>query len=285
MRGPCLAILLGVVLGVTFSIPAAAQQAPDPERCRQHPEWRQFDFWIGTWDVVRPTPSGGPGGRSGSMPSAMCWITGSTGLLDGAMRFRGITLDPAVDTTFQKLSFHHVATDTVRQVFESSKDGGETWTEDWVGVYIRRSAESGGESTVPGSGVNGECSQMSTEQAIASVRQAYMDAFNKGDAKAVAALHTESSVQMPPGMASVTGRESIRELMEASLSAMPAGVRFEFEATDLRAADGWAVERGVTTASPPFPAGKYVMLYERESDGCWRIAWTITNSDAPPPPR
>lgn len=56
---------------------------------------------------------------------------------------------------------------------------------------------------------------------------------------------------------------------------MPAGVRFECESTELRVADGWAVERGVTTAAPPFPAGKYVVLYVRESDGCWRIAWTI----------
>lgn len=139
--------------------------------------------------------------------------------------------------------------------------------------------------TVPLAGVNAECVPMTTDQAIASVRQAYMDAFNTGDADAVAALHTESSVHMPAGLAAVTGRESIRDLMTESLSGMPPGVEFEFEPRDLRVADGWAVERGVTKAVPPFPAGKYVMLYEKESDGCWRIAWTITNSDAPPPPR
>lgn len=124
--------------------------------------------------------------------------------------------------------------------------------------------------------------RQSIEEAIGAVRQAYMDAFNRGDAAAVAALHTETSIQMPAGIASVTGRDSIRELMQASLSAVPSGVQFAFESTDFRVADGWAVERGITKASPPFPAGKYVMMYERESDGRWRIAWTITNSDTLP---
>jgi uncharacterized protein (TIGR02246 family) len=126
-----------------------------------------------------------------------------------------------------------------------------------------------------------ECRAVLAEQAIESVRHGYMKAFNNGDAETVAALHTEGSVSMPAGMPSVVGRESIREIMEASLSAMPPGLPFQFEAEEVRIADGWAVERGITPALGPFPAGKYVMLYEREADGCWRIAWTITNSDAP----
>jgi uncharacterized protein (TIGR02246 family) len=130
-----------------------------------------------------------------------------------------------------------------------------------------------------------ECMRMTAVQALESVRRAYMDAFNSGDAEAVAALHTEGSVSMPGGLPMVTGREAIRDIMQASLSAMPPGLRFEFEPVDIRITDGWAVERGVTKAAPPFPAGKYVMLYEQEPDGCWRIAWTITNSDAPPLPR
>jgi uncharacterized protein (TIGR02246 family) len=126
---------------------------------------------------------------------------------------------------------------------------------------------------------------MTVEQALQSVRQEYMNAVNRGDAEAVAALHTEESVSMTAGMPSITGRPAIRELMQASLSAMPPGLKFEFEAVEVRVADGWAVERGVTKAAGDFPPGKYVMLYEQEADGGWRIAWTITNTDAPPPPR
>lgn len=124
---------------------------------------------------------------------------------------------------------------------------------------------------------------MTTEQSLAALRQDYMDAFNRRDAAAVAALHTERTVSMPAGMPSVTGRESIRELMESSLTGAPPGFIFEFEATEVRVAEGWAVERGITKPAGPFPAGKYVMLYDRDTDGCWRIAWSITNSDATPP--
>lgn len=126
---------------------------------------------------------------------------------------------------------------------------------------------------------------MNAERALASVRRAYMDAVNNRDVEALAELHTENSVSMPASVPLITGRESLRQLMQSSLSAMPPDVRFEFEPSDVRIAKGWAVERGVTKAAGPFPAGKYVMLYEEEADGRWRIAWTITNSDEPPPTR
>lgn len=126
---------------------------------------------------------------------------------------------------------------------------------------------------------------MTSEAALESVRRAYMDAVNGGDVEAVVALHAENSVSMPAGMPPVEGRAALRDLMQGSLSAMPSGARFEFEPLEVRLADGWAVERGVTKPAGPFPAGKYVMLYEQDRDGSWRIAWTITNTDAPPPTR
>lgn len=129
------------------------------------------------------------------------------------------------------------------------------------------------------------CEFVTIERALDAVRQRYMDAFNRGDANAVAALHTAESVSMPAGRPTLVGRESIQELMEESLSGVPEGFRFEFEPIDVRIADGWATERGVTKGGGEISSGKYVMLYEREADDCWRIAWTITNTDVTPPPR
>lgn len=126
---------------------------------------------------------------------------------------------------------------------------------------------------------------MTPKEALESVRQAYTNAVNNRDLDALVELHTEESVSMPAGAPPLEGRDAIRELMQTSLSAMPPDVRFEFEPTEVRIAEGWAIERGVTKAADPFPAGKYVLLYEEESDGCWRIAWTITNTDSTPPPR
>ncbi|MFW6078116.1 MAG: YybH family protein [Gemmatimonadota bacterium] len=130
------------------------------------------------------------------------------------------------------------------------------------------------------------CRAAEPERALAEVRRAYMDGFNAGDADAVARLHTETVVSMPAGMPAVEGRDALRELVAGSLRHAPEGFRFAFEPTEVRIADGWAVERGVTRAhvgddGPAIPPGKYVLLYERDGDGCWRIAWSITNTDAP----
>jgi ketosteroid isomerase-like protein len=98
----------------------------------------------------------------------------------------------------------------------------------------------------------------------------------------VAALHTENSVAMPAGMPTISGRGAILELMNSSLGQMPPSARFSFRPLEVKRGGDWAVERGATPGTELFPAGKYVMLYEREADGCWRIAWTITNLDAMP---
>ena len=171
--------VLAAVLATASAAPAAGQQQPpDPDRCRNTPEHRQLDFWIGTWDVIRPddgqklgentiapveglngcalmenwTSARGFSGKSLNFYDVQrrtwrqVWVDGFGSALDyregelrdGAMHFTGITIDAAGDTTLQKLVFTPVAADTVRQVFESSSDGGATWTTDWVGVYIRR---------------------------------------------------------------------------------------------------------------------------------------------------
>lgn len=181
MRKTSLALAALLVLTGLAAPLAAQQQAPDPEKCRNTPEHRQLDFWIGTWDVIRPddgqklgentiqpveglngcalmenwTSARGFSGKSLNFYDVQrrtwrqVWVDGFGGALDyregelrdGAMHFSGLTIGAAGDTTLQKLVFTPVAADTVRQVFESSKDGGTTWTTDWVGVYIRRASD------------------------------------------------------------------------------------------------------------------------------------------------
>lgn len=157
-----------------------AQEANDAERCLDVAEARQLDFWVGEWDVYDPggrkvgenvierrlegclllenwTGAGGSSGQSMNFydPNRrtwrQVWVSDLGNVLDyrkgeyrdGAMHFEGITIDEAGDTTLQKLVFHDVARDTVRQVFETSADGGETWNTTWVGIYVRRAAGGG----------------------------------------------------------------------------------------------------------------------------------------------
>ena len=171
-----LVLLAALAAAAAAAGPAAAQQAPDPDVCRDRPESRQLDFWIGTWDVYHPetgaklgvntiepmlndcalmenwTSERGTSGKSLNFWDPQrktwrqIWVDAFGNVLDyregeyrdRALHFSGITISPQGDTTLQKLIFHSVSPDTVRQVFESSKDRGATWSTDWVGIYVRR---------------------------------------------------------------------------------------------------------------------------------------------------
>jgi tetratricopeptide (TPR) repeat protein len=152
----------------------AAMEA-NSEPCRHSESARQLDFWIGSWDVYNPsgqligenivepmlkdcallenwTGAGGSSGKSLNFYDPQretwrqVWVSDQGNILDyrqgelrdGSMHFRGITLDARGDTTLQKLIFTPVSADTVRQVFETSTDGGTSWTTGFVGIYVRR---------------------------------------------------------------------------------------------------------------------------------------------------
>lgn len=74
------------------------------------------------------------------------WIDRSGGTLDytrgefrdGAMRFEGETRGRQGERVLQRLTFFHLHADTVRQLFETSTDGGRTWTPGFDGRYLRR---------------------------------------------------------------------------------------------------------------------------------------------------
>lgn len=145
--------------------------------CRADPVSRQFDFWVGDWDVfvngalagrntVEPmlgdctllenwTSAGNREGKSFNWVDRssfrepqwrQLWIADQGTTLDyysgsysdGAMRFEGHTMSPTGDSIPQKLRFENIAPDTVRQVFEQSNDGGATWVVTFDGLYIRR---------------------------------------------------------------------------------------------------------------------------------------------------
>jgi hypothetical protein len=157
------------------AVVAAMERAAWP--CRDAEASREFDFWIGTWDVYVQGQKAGTNvvermlggctllenwtnvrGREGKSFNwvdratfrtprwRQMWVDDSGNTLDyydghysdGAMRFTGHTFSPAGDSIPQKLVFHDVHPDTVRQVFEQSNDGGATWVVTFDGLYVRR---------------------------------------------------------------------------------------------------------------------------------------------------
>lgn len=141
--------------------------------CQYSSEARQFDFWLGSWDVFNPQGQqagtseivsvsegcgileqwknrGGTTGTSLNFYDATTkkwyqyWM-GATGVAtrykgeyrDGAMRYLSESLRGGKKTML-RLTFFDVDANTVRQFAEQSVDEGKTWTVSYDFKYVRR---------------------------------------------------------------------------------------------------------------------------------------------------
>jgi hypothetical protein len=164
-----LASIIPAALGAQSS--AAGAQSP----CSR-PEHRQFDFWVGEWEVT--TPNGRQAGTNrirlvhsgcalqeewtgarGSTGSSLntfdattgrwhqTWV-GNDGLLlqldggmkDGSMELSGSTVGANGARTLHRIRWTPLGGQParVRQLWESSTDGGRTWSVVFDGTYTRK---------------------------------------------------------------------------------------------------------------------------------------------------
>lgn len=165
-----------ILLLAVLAAPAAAQEAgsaPPPRGCTS-PEHRQFDFWIGDWDVT--TPAGGVAGRNRIEPildgcalrETWTGAKGSNGtsynawdgqrgrwhqtwvdngglvlqldgtFADGKMVLSGETKDRTGAATLNRITWQESGPGQVRQLWEVSADGGKTWSVAFDGRYRKR---------------------------------------------------------------------------------------------------------------------------------------------------
>lgn len=171
MRRRHLALLILHAFFAPSIVPA--QGTPDQTPCTA-PEHRQFDFWIGHWDVQLPNGSkagvnviepvlggcalheswtGAAGGTGHSYNVYdrsrevwhQTWVDGQGnllqlegGLVDGRMTLRGETRDSTGAPVLNRIVWEQTAPGRVRQFWEVSSDGGKTWTVAFDGRYVRR---------------------------------------------------------------------------------------------------------------------------------------------------
>lgn len=172
-------LLLGLYL-----LPASAQTPQTPAQpdklkrpCMYSAEARQFDFWVGEWEVYDPqgtkagasvieriangcgilenwtNASGGGTGKSINFydPQAGKWFQywiGTDGnpqrfsgeYRDGALRFAGGPYTQGGKKYVTRLTFFNLDANTVRQLSERSEDDGRTWSVSYDFKYVRRSA-------------------------------------------------------------------------------------------------------------------------------------------------
>jgi hypothetical protein len=167
---------LPLLLLLTPLVAVALEDAPTDSaagRC-DAPAYRQFDFWIGDWDVtsgeqtagtnsIHPVHGGcalqenwqgaGPGGISGSSFNIydrasskwhQTWVDAEGtllqldgGLVDGAMVLSGSRPARTGGTALHRISWTPNADGSVRQLWEVSQDEGGTWNVLFDGLYVK----------------------------------------------------------------------------------------------------------------------------------------------------
>jgi hypothetical protein len=168
------------VLASVFMASSAAAQVPAaaPAPCAT-PAHRQFDFWVGEWEVSKPdgTPAGrsrierileacvisenwtgatGFAGRSFNLYNAASgrweqfWVdqSGARLHLQGGLEGERMVLAGTREATDaqtgpaqrERISWTPNADGSVRQLWETSKDDGRTWTTSFDGLYRRAPA-------------------------------------------------------------------------------------------------------------------------------------------------
>jgi len=169
-------LLRGAVLLVpSLLLAPAAIHAQGQAGCKA-PEYRQFDFWVGDWVVTTPqgktagtnrieriingcvlqehwSSSNGGDGTSLNMWDAasgkwhQVWMDAGGNLLELAGKLEGANMGltgehatpgKAGSTTIERVTWTPNPDGTVRQHWESSTDGGATWTDSFDGIYARK---------------------------------------------------------------------------------------------------------------------------------------------------
>jgi hypothetical protein len=173
------ALGVGALSWLLAALAAAQSPAPTPAGpppCTA-PEYRQFDFWLGNWDVKDPQgavvgtnritreydgcvlqehwEARGPRKQTGSSFNTwsapaqkwhQTWVdsTGGFLLLDGGLVEGKMVLFGEAPARVgggrlrHRITWSPLPGGTVRQVWESSRDEGKTWTVAFDGLYVRK---------------------------------------------------------------------------------------------------------------------------------------------------
>ncbi len=123
-------------------------------------------------------------------------------------------------------------------------------------------------------------------KAIDKARSEFAENHSAGDSKRIGASYVPDGVMMTTGQQPVTGQQAITDLMQASYERYYIELKLISEEL-LFLADDWVVDRGHYTVSVKpkedggaarDDAGSYMVLWQRQPDGAWKLARDIDNS-------
>jgi hypothetical protein len=168
-----LSLLTCTVFALAGGPVATSQEAGQPPKPCAAPEYRQFDFWLGDWDVESVATPGQksrnritlvnagctlreeyttPGGYEGTSLSFydatrkawhQTWIDNQGGALylDGRLEGSAMVLATTEGGRIvNRITWSPLPDGRVQQHWEATKDGGKTWATVFNGYYAKRSA-------------------------------------------------------------------------------------------------------------------------------------------------
>lgn len=282
--------MLSAVLLLCSAYFASAQAAPKAPPCTGA-EHRQFDFWIGRWDVA--TPDGKPSGKSevraifggcaieerwdgeqligGSVnafdPGRRRWHqtwtddSGRVVLLDGGLEGTRMVLQSEISPgrPFKtRMTYEPLEGGRVRQLVDRSPDGAE-WKTVFAAIYTpRKSAEAG----------------------PAEIARAYAAAWTANDAEAVLRLFAKDAVLLPAHARDpIAGEAAMRRFWWPTGSKSVRVVSMEVEPEESSALGDAGAVRGRFRLAWRFEgegeehrsSGRFLMTLARGSGGEWKI--------------
>jgi uncharacterized protein (TIGR02246 family) len=138
--------------------------------------------------------------------------------------------------------------------------------------------------------IAGACQTQQTPQPmdvsaeVQAVNNQFSAAWTAQDARAVAALYTETAQLLPPNAEPVSGPPAIQQFMQNLFEAGLAGL--ELTTTEATGIDSLAIEVGryrlMNAAGETLDEGKYMVWWRRTAAG-WRLHRDIFNSNRPLP--
>jgi uncharacterized protein (TIGR02246 family) len=129
-----------------------------------------------------------------------------------------------------------------------------------------------------------------TESKIKEVLNQYAVACNNDDLDLWISLWADDGTRMPPNAPATVGKEQLREAVKPAFEAMNLDMTIHIEEAKVYGDLGLTRCTFTLKMTPKAggeeivfePDGKALTLYERQSDGSWKIVYDCFNSNVPP---
>jgi uncharacterized protein (TIGR02246 family) len=124
------------------------------------------------------------------------------------------------------------------------------------------------------------------EAAIRAASAAWSKASTAKDLDKAVAFYSDDAVQMPPKVPAIKGKEAIRKSWTPMLAMPGPGLSFQTAAVEVARSGDIAYETGSYDFSTTDKKGKtsdekgkYVVVWKKQTDGSWKAAIDMDNSD------